>query len=114
MPGMEAVAAGAGWIPHRGRDAGRATRAVGAAILAALAMLPGWKLLAGPETGLAGTATVEMAATYTSFVWSGLVLLLIPAILLSRVVSAPKLESAARLASRVVRVLPGPVYVLLI
>jgi hypothetical protein len=68
--------------------------------LAVLATLPVWLLLSPAETGLAGAATRGMARMYTPVVWYGLLVMLIPALVASRIVSAERMMSGAALAQR--------------
>lgn len=66
---------------------GVAARVVLATALALLGALPLYRLLARPVTGLAGSATVGMAADYASFLWRGTLLLAVPALLAARLLS---------------------------
>jgi hypothetical protein len=76
-----------------------AARIVGA-LLTALALLPLYVIL-GPETGLAGAATRDMAAAYASFVFAGTLLAVAPAVLIARTGVPPRLlERAAALLLR--------------
>jgi 4-amino-4-deoxy-L-arabinose transferase-like glycosyltransferase len=100
LPGTEATAAGVDWTASARGDSRRALRTTGALVLAVLAVLPVWSLLAQPATGLAGVATADMARTYASFVWYGFALLLIPAILLSRTLATDVVARWGRAACR--------------
>lgn len=74
-------------------------RAVAGCSLAALALVPAYRLLARPETGLAGAATVELAGTYAALALGGLAAFAIVALIAARVVPMAALAQAwARLA----------------
>lgn len=64
-----------------------------AAALAVLSVLPLWRILPQRSTGLAGLATAELAASYTSLVWSGVLLALIPAVIAAVVFDSDGLEA---------------------
>src|SRR5687768_15696635 len=58
-------------------------------------------------TGMAGIATAEAAASYTSLIWNGVLLALIPAVIAAFLLDARKLEEGlAKIARPVTRVPP--------
>lgn len=59
-------------------------RRAGGLVLLALAILPLYRVLAAPETGLAGGGTVHIVDIYYEFTWTGLMLVL-PVALLSAI-----------------------------
>jgi hypothetical protein len=84
----------------RGTDAWRGPRIAIAIAVGSLAVLPVWRLLARPQTGLAGAATVGMTESYAGMLWFGAILLAIPALLASRTLEPGTVERAARRVSR--------------
>jgi hypothetical protein len=78
-----------------------------AAVLALLSVVPLWRMLPRRATGMAGIATAEAAASYTSLVWNGVLLALIPAVIAAFVLDAAKLEEGlAKVARPLTRVTP--------
>lgn len=75
-------------------------RAVGLFLIAVVAF-PVYRLLAGRETGLAGEGTVAFGDTTYSLIWSGMLVVAIPALICARVVDVRALERRlARLGDR--------------
>jgi hypothetical protein len=74
--------------------AARVVRASAGCALAALAVAPAYRLLARPETGLAGAATVDMASTYATLIVAGSALTAIVALIAARTVRADTVEGA--------------------
>lgn len=68
-------------------------RAVGAGIVA-LATLPVYRLLASPETGLAGAATVRAADVAYAFAWTGTLVIVLVSVLSARLLPEPAIERA--------------------
>lgn len=77
---------------------------IAAAVLAILGVVPFWRVLPQRATGLAGTATAELAANYTSLIWNGLLIALIPALIGALVIQPiafeARLEKLARPLTR--------------
>jgi len=99
FPGARAAAIRADALAS-GWSSGRLLRTAMAIVLAVLATLPLYRLLSPADTGLAGSATEAMASLYATVVWYGLVVLLIPALLASRLVADDRLERMAGSAQR--------------
>lgn len=75
-----------------------------AAVLAFLSVVPLWRMLPQRATGLAGMATAEAAAAQAAFLWSGLLVALIPALIAARILDPVRLESTlARIAAPLTR-----------
>lgn len=91
-----------------GLDSRRGVRIALALAVGALALLPVWRLLDRPDTGLAGAATVAMTETTVGLVWSGLALLCIPALLAARALPDGTVDRFARAVSRIL-LAPRPV-----
>jgi hypothetical protein len=64
-----------------------------AAAIAVLGVAPLWRLLPQRPTGLAGAATAQAAAVYSSLMWNGLLLALIPGLLAALLLRPEMLES---------------------
>lgn len=98
---------------ERGRTAGvqvAGVRAVGThrvigLLLAALALLPVWRVLSAPTTGLAGSATVAIARGDAAVTWWGFALVTAVALLLSRFFDSDRFTA---LADRTAAVIAKP------
>jgi hypothetical protein len=88
--GMEAPAA---VTPMDRWDVPRLSRLLLGLALGVLSLLPVYRLLGGPETGLAGAATVGMTGAYAAMMVSTFLLLLIPVLLSSRLVPVAKADA---------------------
>lgn len=78
---------------------GAGRRAIGA-LLVLLVILPVYRLLAGRETGLAGTATVALADDAFGLLWSGFAVVLIPAVLCMRILDPAAFDRRLAAAER--------------
>jgi hypothetical protein len=96
--GTDAPAAAA--VPKERLTGRRAMRILLACVLGGLALLPVWRLLDSPVTGLAGAATVRIVDSTGSLLRATLVLLLIPSLLVMRAVPIQRLESAGAAVER--------------
>jgi hypothetical protein len=79
----------------RHSESGRvAVRLIGALLLA-LSMFPVYRLLASPETGLAGSVTVSLLDVYSDFMWAGLLLMLPVALMCGLFMTPAMLDRAS-------------------
>src|SRR5688500_3423328 len=65
---------------------------IAAVVLALLSTLPLWRALPLRPTGIAGMATAAAAADYTTLMWMGLLIAMIPALLSAMLTSAEPME----------------------
>src|SRR5688572_31156814 len=71
-----------------------------AALLAVLGVVPLWRLLSDPSTGLAGAATAAEASAHSAVLWSGLLICAVPGLLAAVLVDGDSLDALiARLAA---------------
>ena len=108
--GTDAPAAAA--LPTERPAARRALRILLGCALGGLALMPAWKLLDSPSTGLAGAATVRIVEASGSLLRATLVLLLIPSLIAMRAVPARRLDSAGEAVARVLLFLRWRVFAL--
>lgn len=87
-------------VPGNARmDPLRGLRTGVALAVGSLSILPVWRLLDRPGTGLAGAATAAMTSAYSGFLWAGAALLVIPALLAARAVQPGSVDRMARRVS---------------
>lgn len=67
-----------------------------AGVLALLSVLPLWRTLAIPATGIAGAATAESASAYAAVLWNGVLLALIPGLLAAFLLDPIQLEETLK------------------
>lgn len=111
QPGGDASAPAPG--RHRRALLPGVRRAIGAALIV-LVVVPAWRLLDDPATGLAGSATAGLMRDVSGLLWSGALLALAPFVLLLFVGARLPLDAWLRSAARRIESVPARTFALLL